>query len=532
MKNGLKKIIAVILVLGISVSLFAACGKDNTDAGQQTSSASSTVTEEQSVLKINFLNTAADSTLPDKDNVLHKWLAENKKIEFEYSSVTENQEDRLNMMLASGDIPDVVSINASENSVGIANKWADAGYIIETGPILKENPSMIKYADEEYNNGYFGNKKDGKLYVIPTNPSNADPYANVGPMIREDWLKAVGMEVPENTEQLFEVLKAFKEKIPDVDGKPVIPATFNHFKQVFAYSWVTNWWKMDNGNLDFLFTNPALEDYFIYMNKLYLNGLLDREVITQKEEQFVAKASSGRVGFIYAPMWTMDQINANLKQMNPEARFIPSPPIKVDGKPAPIYTEVTPHHYAFFTISSKFAENKENLKRLVDYLVWNASTEGQIILNMGPEGEFAVKSSEGLYEWKEEVKTERAAANNVFKQKSGIEYYNIMAIPVVPSYKVDDNTPESKMVREVWKEAVQPVDYVFNMCGVGPLWNSHWGKYWEEIPRYEAKAFYADSEEKVRAVYKEFSAAMKALKADEVVREKETLYKEYVEKNK
>jgi len=534
MRSSLKKVISVSVALVISIGLFAGCTKkDDTDS--QPSTVQTTNANEQKeapVLKVKYLNTAADSTMPDKDNTLHKWLVENKRIDIEYNSVTENQEDRLNMMLASGDIPDLVAVNSSENTVNIVNKWADAGYIIETGSIMEKYPDMAKYADAEYNKGYFGNKKDGKLYVIPIVPVNADPIANVGPIIREDWLKAVGMEVPKTTDELFEVLKAFKEKIPDVDGKPIIPATFNHFKQVFAYTWVNNWWNINNGDITFYFTNPALENYFIYMNKLYLNELLDKEVITQKEEQFVAKASSGRVGFTYAPVWTMDQINASLKEIQPDARFIPCPPIRVDGQPVPIFTEVTPHHNAFVTISSEFAKNEDNLNRLIEFLAWNASEEGQTILDTGPEGEYTVKNSEGLLEWKPEVKAEIEAANSVFKQKSGIEYYNIIKLPVVPSNRVDSSTPETKMTREVWKEAVQPVDYVFNMCGVGELWNSNWSKYWEEIPKYESKAFYAASEEEVRKVYKDFSAAMKALKADELEKEKEALYKEYKEKMK
>src|SRR5690606_7389652 len=103
-------------------------------------------------------------------------------------------------------------------------------------------------------------------------------------------------------DELFDVLMAFKEQIPDVDGKPIIPATFDHGgRQSFMYTWTKNWYDLsdDHKTLYWWFNHPNIEEYMVFMNKLYVNGLLDREFLTQQADQYQAKLSSGRVGFTY-----------------------------------------------------------------------------------------------------------------------------------------------------------------------------------------------------------------------------------------
>lgn len=120
------------------------------------------------------------------------------------------------------------------------------------------------------------------MYVLPVNFANHPDVIKkvVGFFVKEDWLKQVGMEAPTTPDELFNVLMAFKEKIADVDGKPIIPATFDHLgRQSFMYTWTKNWYNLseDHKELYWWFNHPQIEEYMVFMNKLYNNGLLDRE---------------------------------------------------------------------------------------------------------------------------------------------------------------------------------------------------------------------------------------------------------------
>jgi len=371
--------------------------------------------------------------------------------------------------------------------------------------------------------------------MIPGNPASNKELMKpvVGYVIKEDWLKKVGMEEPKTTDELFNVLKAFKEQIPDVNGQPIIPATFDFGgRQNFMYTWTKNWYSVsdDNKELYWWFNNPQIEEYLVFMNKLYRNGLLDRETITQQPDQFQAKLSSGRVGFTLVTNVPMDIANSALKVSDPNSRYIPSPPIRVPGLPLPVFQEYSPNQYIALTVSKKFASNERNMERLMEFLNWNATPEGAAMLNYGKEGDYYVKNADGLLEPKSEVKAEIDKQDGSFEVKTGLGFYNLLSYPVLPSITVDEGTDELKMAASVWNEAIGETNIVFQSAGTGPAWDEYWGNLWPEITKWEAKAIFADSEEEVRKIAKEMLEHFKKIGAPEVTEEKLRLMDEFMKK--
>lgn len=532
------------LLISILISLLGACGTNSVSeetAKQSADTATGSTQTKEEPLVVNYLPMHTVLTLPEKDNFMHQWLLENKNIDIQLVGVGDSDgsraTDKMNMLLASGDIPDVVNVLTSDVNNEIVNKWADAGYIISVDDLLSKYPDLEKLGDEKYNKIVYGNKKDGKMYMIPGNPgANKDIMnANVGPIIREDWLKKIGKEVPKTIEELYEVLKAFKEKIPDVNGKKIIPVSFTWSRQLFGYTWTTNWYTLssDNQKLDWYFTNPELSGYMTYMNKLSRESLLDKEMLTQKDDQFIAKLNEGRVGFTIAIDSWMNDANKLLKASNPEARFIPCPLIRVDGKPLPVLQASSPTMFSALVISKKFAANTRNVERLMEFLNWNVSEEGSFILNNGPEGQFYQKNAQGLFEEKPEVKAERASANNTFNQKNGLGFcYNLMMFPEYPKRTVSALTEEMQTAQTVWKENMPENNVYFDMAGTGSLWNEKWGKMWEELPKWEAKAIYAKSEEECQKAVQEMFKTYETNGGRDIANEKLKLYNDFLAKIK
>lgn len=59
----------------------------------------------------------------------------------------------------------------------------------------------------------------GKQFAVPGKRAFLGKYS----FIRTDWLEKLGMDVPQTTDELYEVLKAFKEQDPGQTGGKVIP---------------------------------------------------------------------------------------------------------------------------------------------------------------------------------------------------------------------------------------------------------------------------------------------------------------------
>lgn len=487
-------------------------------------------------LKVNVFEFCNFAAMPDTDNYMRQWILKNKNIDFDFTYIGEKQQDKMNLMLASGEVPDVCTILTDDISIGIANKWADAGLIVSMDEALKSYPNFQKYGDVKFNKSVYANKKDGKMYMIPGNPAAQPGIAtlNLGPIIREDWLKKVGKSVPKTTDELYEVLKLFKQKIGKVDGKSIIPASFNNFRQIFGYTYTHNWYKIspDNKRLDWYFNMPEIQGYTTFMNKLYLDGLLDKEVITQKDDMFFAKLNSGRVGFTYVVIPWLDSANNALRAKDKNARFIPCPIIREKGKPVPNIQASSVAQYTGVTVSKKFASQKGNLDRLMKYLKWNATAEGAFTLQCGPIGVFKeLNENTGFWVDTAEVKAEKLQANNTFSQNSGVAYYNLLYYPTKP-LKVDMGfSKEVQMAQTVWAEGNQPDNLDFNMAGVGPLWNEKWGGFWGELPKWESKAIYAKSAAECKKITQEMIASMDKNGGRAVANEKLKLYNDFLKKS-
>ena len=116
--------------------------------------------------------------------------------------------EQYNVIIASGDFPDLFKNIGTYYSTGLAGALADEVIIDMTGDLAQYAPNydyMIhSNADQT---PYF--LTDGMvLQFMGTYESFVN---NQGLVIRQDWLEQVGMDVPETYEQLHDVLVAFKE---------------------------------------------------------------------------------------------------------------------------------------------------------------------------------------------------------------------------------------------------------------------------------------------------------------------------------
>lgn len=524
------KIFAMVLAVLMIISI-AGCGQPKTNDtpasnNQESASQASTVAQKEEPLKFVYHNFHLDKQ-PEPDNEMYKWLKENKNVDIQFESelAADKITDKMNLMLAGGDVPDVMSVENFTSVPQIAQKMGESGLVISVDEWIAKYPDLVKLSDAKYIDAVYRNKKDQKLYMIPVNnaahPSIMKP--DVGPVIREDWLAQVGMNAPKTPDELYEVLKAFRDKIPDVDGKKIIPATFDGFRQFIADAWTKSWFDLsdDKKSLTYQFMNPEVEEYMVFMNKLYNEKLLDAEFLTQQGEAYMAKLASGRVGYTVRIYWDMDKVNSTLKANNPKTRFIPSPFIRLPEKGfVPVTANPSYKAFSSLLISSKFAKEPGNIERLMEFLNWNASDEGLKWLRYGEVGKYYDKLDNGLMQIKPEFKEEYNAANNTFRQRTGLELYNIMEMYLLPNMEVDLRTEEAQMGYEIWKDTLAPMPLEYELTTPGKVEQQKWGAMWAELDAWTAKAVLAKSEEESRKAVSEMLKAYETNGGRDIVNER------------
>ncbi len=240
----------------------------------------------------------------------------NVYIEWEEIAATGFQE-KVNLAVNSGDLPDGIYAGQPQNfgeviAAGLVTPLDDYLQYAPNFRKLMELHPIVKTASTF--------EGDGKIYRY--SGLNMKPFAAAeNPFfINGNWLKNLELSMPETTEELYAVLKAFKEKDANGNGDPndEIPISFNTGWMGNSYKWMFGSWDLltvrtraettiRNNVLDF---NPVNEKYraaLDYFHRLYREGLMDPESLTQDQPTINAKiyGETQRVGVFSA--WSLKQ---------------------------------------------------------------------------------------------------------------------------------------------------------------------------------------------------------------------------------
>lgn len=127
--------------------------------------------------------------------------------------------------------------------------------------------------------------------------------------INKVWLDKLGLKVPATFDEYYTVLKAFKERDPNGNGKAdEIPLSFvgrDQGAQYDIYSLFAGFGMNDNGDhimvgnkkVYFTANSPEYRSALTYFNKLYKEGLIDPEAFTHDVKQYSAKGMGPDVLF-------------------------------------------------------------------------------------------------------------------------------------------------------------------------------------------------------------------------------------------
>ncbi|WP_150265986.1 extracellular solute-binding protein [Paenibacillus tepidiphilus] len=240
-----------------------------------------------------------------------KDLEKNSNVKIEWQVMSSNDwSEQKSILLASGTLPDVILGNISFSDSDIVNNLSYFrpldDYIDQYMPNLKaameETPEMKKISTFP----------DGQIYSLPARlPSR--PKSSRQPVINKTWLDKLGLEVPETIDELYTVMKAFKEQDPNGNGKadeiPYIEMGNDLISPFGIADLNNNNMLVKDGKAVYYPVSEEYKEGLKWEAKLYAEGLLDKEVFTQDATMISAKYQNPDapiVGFTY--QWTPDAV--------------------------------------------------------------------------------------------------------------------------------------------------------------------------------------------------------------------------------
>lgn len=195
--------------------------------------------------------------------------------------------EALNLMLASGQIPDIIGSSRIKDFV---NKFGPEGAFLPLNDLIEEHAPNLKAFFAEKPELYNALKAaDGNLYYIPYLPDGKYGRAY---FIRYDWLDKLGLETPQNVDELKTVLEAFRDMDPNGNGqKDEVPYFARQWPELIRL--VTLWdarssgsdtyhdFYVNDGKLAHPYTGDAYREGIKNLAQWYEEGLIDAEIFTR-----------------------------------------------------------------------------------------------------------------------------------------------------------------------------------------------------------------------------------------------------------
>ncbi|MAS33738.1 MAG: ABC transporter substrate-binding protein [Anaerolineaceae bacterium] len=290
-----KKLFALFLVLVLALVMIpGSVAQEVTPAGEYP------ITTEPVTLKVLIQGHAIVEDF--RTNAFTEWYMEKTGVQLEIEVTPPasggGMNEALSLVLASGDLPDIIlgfDIPLSTLSV-----YGSQGLFLPLNDLIDQYGFHIQ---EVYEGSPLVEplimSPDGNIYGLPQVNECYHCYYSQRLYINQQWLDNLGLEMPQTTEDFFNVLVAFKEQDANGNGDPNDEIPFaaaatggntnldGFLMNPFVYSEQFNnrYLMMEDGVIAPAINTEGWREGLRYLNQMYQAGLFGEESFTQEHTQ-------------------------------------------------------------------------------------------------------------------------------------------------------------------------------------------------------------------------------------------------------
>lgn len=379
-KSTMKKLLSLALSTTMIIPVLTGCQEKANDesssseskASSDTTATSSEPAEPVEIHIMNRVNAQVDFT----NNPLFAEIEKqaNVKLVIDAPPIN-NYPDRLQIVMASGDLPDVVYNWGG----GDANyqKWASDGLLADITDKIDNYPNLKSNISEDMWDAV--KTDDGKIYSVP----KANVENHWGFTVNQKWLDKLGLKAPTTLEEFETVCKAFTTQDPDGNGQndtyglSNVGPSIQFLGSAFNLSFYEGA-KDTDGQYKIREKFTGYIPYMTYLRTLYEEGVFDPEFFTNKAYADKDKLLQNKVGFYGIHQVGVLGLVATLP--GAEEIFSYYAPIKDDSGKANCYISLP--MWGTWMIS----KDTKNLDAVLKFLDWGNSEEGFTLMSIGVKG--------------------------------------------------------------------------------------------------------------------------------------------------
>lgn len=385
-----RKFISLLLSALIATSFITACGKSSDKTASPTSTASTSGStfagypmKTNTTLKIwssvlGLQKEYSDSSQSPFHSGLEKNTGAKLKWTFVSNGVDSNQ--AFNLMIASGDLPDIIIDNWGGKSGG-PDGYIKNNYIIKLNDILPQYaPNLWDYLQKNPTIDKDVKTDSGTYYAFPW--LRGDQFLTVfrGLGARKDWMDELGLKVPETISELESMLRVMKEK---KGAQFEMVYDWSNEQLIGAYG-LNRGYFQSNGKVKYGPGEKAYKDYLTLLNRWYKDGLIDKDFASIDANTQQTKLLNDKIGVYVTSGGNITSHTQKLQAQNPKASIVglPYPVLNKGDKVA--YSQMDPIYNGIGATITTACKDVEAAARFLDY---GYSKDGLMYWNFGTEGE-------------------------------------------------------------------------------------------------------------------------------------------------
>ncbi|REE86546.1 putative aldouronate transport system substrate-binding protein [Paenibacillus taihuensis] len=324
--------------------------------------------------------------------------------------IRSTDENQLPSMLARGDLPDMIY------SDRLADRLANKTTSYAWDSLINAYTPKFEISDEEKR---LNASSDGHFYTIRNfYRSEADmdnPYAvadaNTAALaIRDDIMKQLGNPPLNSLTDLEHILLRVKAEHPDMI--PLLLDEISHWSAYFKERFGVDGMYLHDGKVQSQLRNPKLLDYYLFLNRLYREGLIQPENFTFNHEQYMEKRDSGEAFAFIRNVYDANAANSAYQAagIHAHAKLITSPL-------SDSFQHVNDTVGLVGTYVTKKSRYPDVAIKLLQYL---RSEEGQRLMAWGIEGVHWHMSKEGYPVFDPQYRKDKYESFDKWVQKYGV----------------------------------------------------------------------------------------------------------------
>lgn len=421
-----KRLTALALSAVMAATLLAACGGNTAGTTTAKPADSGTTTQkpeeskpgettaevvetkpEEVTIKVYY----ARGEIPTDDNTLAAKMKEELGVTLEAEYLVGDEDERIGIMIAGGDYPDLMPFN---------QRVVDNGGARPLDDLLPQYENLDKHYGPHYNK--MRSPQDGKLYYMPNfgiiyNDEVITEHWGTGVFLQKAVLEEFDYPLIKTLDEYFDLIERYAEKYPTIDGAPTIGYTilndgWRNFGLVNPPQFLAGHPNNGNAVMDFETAtgmDPSTTDiakkYYQKLNEVNAKGLFDQEAASMNYDQYIAKLSAGNVLGTMDQKWNMNSANTALVSAGKENRTYVSLPIVYDESITEYYRDQT-----VLNLSNGFmltTTDDSKVDRIMTFLDDLTTEEWTKNLSWGIEGEAYLVGDDGIFYRTEEQREEQ-----------------------------------------------------------------------------------------------------------------------------